>query len=109
MIALSHCRRPRDFRDLSATLFQEVARRNSLSGSGLNRVARLSRLFLYLRVCVCAHVSASMRVHMRRIAGKSRECRANVSNRSDHKHFRRATSIPQVAFRSRMSRTEAKP
>ena len=99
---------PRDLRDLSATFFPKVARRNPCAGSRMNRLARPTRPFLWLRVCARAHASASMRVHMRRIAGKGREGRGFGDNASENNEFRCATSVFQVALRSLRSRMEAR-
>ena len=99
---------PRDLRDLSATFFPKVARRNPCAGSRMNRLARPTRPFLWLRVCARAHASASMRVHMRGIAEKGREGRGFEDNANENNQLQRATSISKVAARSLRSRMEAR-
>ena len=106
MIAAVVHRIPRDLRDLSATFSAKVAGRNSCFGNRINRLARPTRPFLWLRVCARAHASASMRVHMRRIAGKGREGRGFEDNASENNQLQRATSIFKVAARSLRSRME---
>jgi len=93
----------RDLRDLPATLFYEVAHHNSLAANKVDGVARLSRLLSGLRVCV----RACARVRMRASMGKSRECRGTSDKPFKINEFRRATSVFEVARKSRMSRVEA--
>lgn len=97
---------PRDLRDLSATFFPKVARRNPCDAGRINRLARPTRPFLWLRVCARAHASASMRVHMRGIAEKGREGRGFEDNASGNNQLQRATSVFKVAARSLRSRME---
>jgi len=101
-------RMPRDLRDLSATFFPEVARRNCCVGNRINDLARPTRPFLWLRACARAHASASMRVHMRGIAGKGREGRGLEDNANENNLLQRATSVFKVAARSLRSRMEAR-
>jgi len=93
----------RDFRDLPATLFCEVAHHNSLAANRVNGVARLSRLFSGLRVCVRACACVRMRAGIE----KSRGCRGTSDKPFKINEFRRATSVSQVARKSRMLRLEA--
>ena len=93
----------RDLRDLTATLFCEVAHHNSLAANKVDGVARLSRLFPGLRVCV----RACARVRMRDGMEKSRGCRGTSDKPFKINEFRRATSVFEVARKSRMSRVEA--
>ena len=106
MIPDFHPLRPRDFRDTPAIFSGEIARHNPFANSDLNRVARYSRYFLGLRVCVRALTLTCMRVHTRGAVLKYRAYRAEHSNCLASEDLQGAISVLRIARESRKSRAE---